>query len=103
MTGLSPMCVKITGWCPHLCHGRPVTAQPTLWKKNAFVSMGYETHAIFMSRQQHPLKPSKPLVLPYFIGVPSSMEYSPGERHLLSSGGRLDFSVLYQYYSPTGV
>jgi predicted methyltransferase len=26
----------------------PVTAQPTPWEKNTFVSMAYETHAIFM-------------------------------------------------------
>jgi len=27
----------------------PVSAQPTPWKKNTFVPMGYETHAICVS------------------------------------------------------
>src|SRR6476659_2095628 len=32
----------------------------------------------------------------------SRVEYSPEGRHVLSSGGRLDFSTLYQCHSQTG-
>jgi hypothetical protein len=54
--------------------------------------MGYETHAICGLQQQHPLEPNKPLALPHFIERQSRVKYSPEGRHLLSSGGHLDFS-----------
>jgi hypothetical protein len=65
--------------------------------------MGYETHAICGLQQQHPLEPNKPLALPHFIERQSCVKYSPEGRHLLSSGGHLDFFALYQCDSQTGV
>jgi hypothetical protein len=65
--------------------------------------MGYETHAICGLQQQHPLEPNKPLALPHFIERQSRVKYSPEGRHLLSSGGHLDFFALYQCDSQTGV
>ena len=37
------------------------------------------------------------------LGCRSRVKYSPEGRYLFSSGGRLDFSSLYQCDSPTGV
>ena len=62
-----------------------VTAQPTPWEKNTFVSMVYETHAIFMLWQQHPLKQNKSLALSCSIVPRSCMKYSSKWRRLLSS------------------